>query len=65
MCFCGNTGHEEAKCHVKAKASAEAQKKAKLKREPQENSVIQVEDSMSEDFEHLADTPEIQDLLIT
>ena len=30
--FCRNTGHDESKCRIKGKASAEAQKRAKLKK---------------------------------
>jgi hypothetical protein len=49
--------------HDKPKASAEAQRKAKHKPEPQENNVIHADDDVSEDFEHLTDIPEMQDFI--
>ena len=60
--FCGNLGHEEFQCRFKQKASAEAQKRAKVKPEAHENNVIDIDD-FSDAFERLKELPEIQEFM--
>ena len=60
--FCGNLGHEEFQCRFKQKASAEAQKRAKVKPEAHENNVIDIDD-FSDEFERLDELPEIQEFM--